>query len=139
MKLPKIDAILATLARLSSVPRNRFARATREERRRWSRRGVAARRKAKRERQRAALRQAAARHSERWAAFWRARYEKLACETVRGRMILAMEPGCWYGRSDVVALIDGTRDQRGAVTRWLLAFGLVERAPNPEYRGAERR
>jgi hypothetical protein len=56
-----------------------------------------------------------------------------ACETARGRMILAMEPGHWYGRSDIVALIDGTREHRGAVTRRLLAFGLVERAPNPEY------
>jgi hypothetical protein len=49
-------------------------------------RDVSARRKAKRERRRAPLRRAAARHIERWAGFWRTRYEKLAYETVRGRL-----------------------------------------------------
>jgi hypothetical protein len=93
------------LARLAAIPANRFARATPAERRRWSRKGVAARRNAKRERQRIALRQAEARHKERWAEFWRRRYGKLACETIRGRMILAMLPGEWYARSDIVALI----------------------------------
>jgi hypothetical protein len=85
-----------------------------------------------------ALRQAAVRHKDRWASFWRARHEKLASETVRGRMILAIEPGEWYARSDIVALIGGKREHRGAVTRRLLAFGLVERERYPECRGAER-
>jgi hypothetical protein len=95
-------------------------------------------RKAKRERQRVALCQAQARHKERWAEFWRTRYERLASETVRGRMILAMLPVEWYARSDLVVLIGGRRDHRVAVTRRLLAFGLVEREPNPEYGATER-
>jgi hypothetical protein len=100
-------AVLATMWRLAAIPTNRFARGTPAERRRWSRRGVAARRKAKRERQRIALRRAKDRHSARWAGFWRRRYGKLACETIRGQMLLAMLPGEWYARSDVVSLIGG--------------------------------
>jgi hypothetical protein len=76
------------------------------------------------------LREAEARHKERWAS-WRARYERLACETIRGRMILAMESGYSYSRTDLVALIGGNRDHRGAVTRWLLNYGLVYRVQNP--------
>jgi hypothetical protein len=137
-KLPNIKTVLATLARLAALPRNRFARATPAERRRWSRMGVAARKQKKRERQRAARRRAEQRHSERWREFWRVRHEKLACETIRGRMILAMEAGEWYARSDLVKLIGGNRNHRGAVTRWLLAHGLVHRVPNPEYRLVEQ-
>jgi hypothetical protein len=52
-------------------------------------------------------------------------------------MLLAMLPGEWYARSDVVSLIGGNRDHRGMVSR-IMAFGLVEREPNPEYQATER-
>jgi hypothetical protein len=43
-------------------------------------------------------------------------------------------PGWAYLRSDLVALIGGEREHRGTVTARTLAFGLVERARNTDYR-----
>jgi hypothetical protein len=89
------------------------------------------------ERRHATIHRAAARHKERWVGFWRTRHEKLACETVRGRMILALEPGEWYAPSDVVALIGGKREHRAPSLAgyWPSVWW---REPNPEYRAAER-
>lgn len=55
------------------------------------------------------------------------------------RMLLAMDPGQWYARSDLMAAAGVDRPARGKVNQELVRRGLVERRRNPAYKGFERR
>jgi hypothetical protein len=58
---------------------------------------------------------------------------------IHARMLMAMDPGKWYARSDLVRAAGVERNARGKVNQQLLARGMVERRRNPAYRGFERR
>lgn len=86
---------------------------------------AAGRKRRARERQRAATARRWAAHSAAWAATrtW----------GLTDRIVVAMEPGGWYGRGDLIRLGGVARNSRG-IANQMMDRGLLERQPNPDYR-----
>lgn len=79
-------------------------------------------------------REALVRRSRRRAAAWRGWPE--FGERIVDRMIAGMDPGGWYGAHDIARIAGMGRHANGKVRQVLLPAGLVERASNPQWRGA---
>ena len=73
------------------------------------------------------------------AAIERIRHQQVAArkqgreQNITARMLSAMEPGHWYGRSDVWKLSGVKKDSVKMQMSRLVRWGFVERAPNPDY------
>jgi len=87
----------------------------------------------KRRKAKAAALEAGERRREAQRVARRARYAPAF--SIVSRMLLAMQPGQWYARSDLMRAANVGRPARGKVNQRLLALGFVERRRNPKYRG----
>lgn len=90
---------------------------------------IAKRQKARTENQEARRRVSIERSRRRQRGEWKGGRDT----NITARILAAMEPGNWYGNSDIRKLSGIKRGSAYLRLRRLVEEGLVERAPNPDY------